>query len=133
MPDEDLEDTLEIPLPKRAQGQWGMGYMEPLTPQEQNKRNQDPLDVYHRILHEYSKKGFDSIDPADLSGRFRWYGLYTQRPEEDKRFMLRVRVTGGQLNSEQLVACADIADKYGKGVIDVTDRQNFQFHHIRIE
>ncbi|HEY8740897.1 MAG TPA: nitrite/sulfite reductase, partial [Candidatus Dormibacteraeota bacterium] len=141
MPDEDVLfeqggpvfEPVEIPLPKRAQGQWGLGYREPLTPQEQNKRNQDGLDVYDRIVNEYSVAGWDSIDPADLSGRFRWYGLYTQRPEEDKRFMMRVRVTGGQLNSEQLVACADIADRWGKGVIDVTDRQNFQFHNIRIE
>jgi sulfite reductase (ferredoxin) len=137
MPDEDVQfeqdAPLEIPRPKRAQGQWGLGYMEPLTPQEQNKRNQDGLDVYDRIVNEYSVKGWDAIDPADLSGRFRWYGLYTQRPEEDQRFMMRVRITGGQLNSEQLVACADIAERFGKGVIDVTDRQNFQFHHIRIE
>jgi len=107
--------------------------MEPLTAQEQNKRNQDGLDVHDRIVNRYSREGWDSIDPADLSGRFRWYGLYTQRPEEDHRFMMRVRVTGGQLNSEQVLACADIAERYGKGVIDVTDRQNFQFHHIRIE
>jgi sulfite reductase (ferredoxin) len=137
MPDEDvlfdIDAPLEVPRPKRAQGQWGLGYMEPLTPQEQNKRNQDGLDVYDRIVHHYSREGWDSIDPADLSGRFRWYGLYTQRPEEDHRFMMRVRVTGGQLNSEQLTACADIAERYGKGVIDITDRQNFQFHHVRIE
>ena len=124
---------LQIPRPARAQGQWGLGYREPLTPQEQNKRNQDGLDVYDRIVNVYAREGYDAIDPADLSGRFRWYGLYTQRPEEDKRFMMRVRVTGGQLNSEQLVACADIADRWGKGVVDVTDRQNFQFHNIRIE
>ncbi|GAC1334507.1 MAG: sulfite reductase SirA [Candidatus Dormibacteria bacterium] len=130
MPD---EDRLDIPRAKRAQGQWGLGYMEPLTPQEQNKRNQDGLDVHDRIVNHYSREGWDSIDPADLSGRFRWYGLYTQRPEEDHRFMMRVRVTGGQLNSEQVLACAAIAERYGKGVIDVTDRQNFQFHHVRIE
>jgi len=136
VPDEDIQfeqDSLEVPRPRRAQGQWGLGYSEPLTAQEQSKRNQDGLDVYDRIVHQYSRDGWDSIDPADLSGRFRWYGLYTQRPESDQRFMMRVRITGGQLNSEQLLACADIAEKYGKGVIDVTDRQNFQFHHIRIE
>jgi sulfite reductase (ferredoxin) len=137
MPDEDVLEELDapvvIPRPKRAQGQWGLGYMEPLTPQEQNKRNQDGLEVYDRILHQYAREGWDSIDPADLSGRFRWYGLYTQRPEEDHRFMMRVRVTGGQLNSQQLIACATIAERYGKGVVDVTDRQNLQFHNIRIE
>jgi sulfite reductase (ferredoxin) len=131
--EEYLESPLEVPKAKRAQGQWEMGYREPLTPQEQNKRNQDGLDVYHRIIHEYAVNGWDSIDPADLSGRFRWYGLYTQRPEEDKMFMMRIRVPGGALNAQQLQACADIARVWGGGVMDVTDRQNFQFHHIRIE
>ena len=56
-----LQDSpLEIPRPKRAQGQWGLGYLEPLTPQESNKRNQDGLDVYERIIHQYARGlGFD--------------------------------------------------------------------------
>src|SRR3979490_1305236 len=124
--EEEAESPLEVPRPKRAQGQWEMGYREPLTPQEQNKRNQDGLDVYHRIIHEYAVKGWDSIDPADLSGRFRWYGLYTQRPEEDKMFMMRIRVPGGALNAQQLQACADIARVWGGGVMDVTHRPEFQ-------
>jgi sulfite reductase (ferredoxin) len=124
---------LEIPRPKRAQGQWALGYLEPLTPQETNKRNQDGLDVYDRIVNKYAKEGWDTIDPADLTGRFRWYGLYTQRPEEDKMFMMRVRIPGGQLTAEQLDACASIARRWGKGVMDVTDRQNFQFHNLHIE
>jgi sulfite reductase (ferredoxin) len=128
-----LPDDVDIPVPKRAQGQWALGYREPLTPQEQNKRNQDGLDVYDRIVNVYAKQGFGSIDPADLSGRFRWYGLYTQRPEEDGKFMMRVRVPGGQLTAEQLDACSRIAERWGGGVLDVTDRQNFQFHHLRIE
>jgi sulfite reductase (ferredoxin) len=131
--EEYIESPLEIPRPKRAQAQWALGYREPQTPQEQNKRNQDGLDVYERIVNVYSKTGWDSIDPADLSGRFRWYGLYTQRPEEDKMFMMRVRIPGGQLTSEQLIACSEIARRWGMGVIDVTDRQNFQFHNLRIE
>ena len=111
-----LQDSpLEIPRPKRAQGQWALGYLEPLTPQESNKRNQDGLDVYDRIIHQYAKNGWDSIDPADLSGRFRWYGLYTQRPEEDKMFMMRVRMPGGQLTAPQVDVCAEIARRWGGG------------------
>jgi sulfite reductase (ferredoxin) len=131
--EEEVESALEVPRPKRAQGQWEMGYREPLTPQEQNKRNQDGLDVYERIINDYAVNGWDSIDPADLSGRFRWYGIYTQRPEEDKMFMMRVRVPGGQLTADQLGAVAAIARRWGGGVLDVTDRQNFQFHNLRIE
>ncbi|HYS03518.1 MAG TPA: nitrite/sulfite reductase [Candidatus Eisenbacteria bacterium] len=119
--------------PPRPEGQWALGYREPLTRQERVKRDQDGLDVYDRIVSVYAKSGFDSIDPADLQNRFRWWGLYTQLPEEEGRFMMRLRLPGGQLTADQVDACAAVARRYGQGVVDVTDRQNFQFHNFRIE
>ena len=67
------------PRPKRGEGQWALGYPEPLNKNEQSKKDDDPLNVRARIENIYSKRGFASIDPADLRGRFRWMGLYTQR------------------------------------------------------
>jgi sulfite reductase (ferredoxin) len=133
---------------KKGEGQWALGYREPLNKNEENKRNDDGLNVRQRILDIYSKYGFDSIDPADLRGRFRWYGLYTQRrpgidggktavlePEEldDRYFMLRVRIDGGQLDNRQLTTIADISRRYARGTADVTDRQNIQLHWVEIE
>jgi sulfite reductase (ferredoxin) len=133
---------------QRGEGQWALGYKEPLNKNEENKKNDDGLNVRQRIIDIYAKHGFDSIDPADLRGRFRWYGLYTQRrpgidggktavlePEEldDRYFMLRVRIDGGQLSSEQLRVLSDISVKYARGTADVTDRQNIQLHWIEIE
>jgi len=133
---------------KRGEGQWALGYREPLNKNEENKKNDDGLNVRQRIIDIYSQYGFDSIDPADLRGRFRWYGLYTQRkpgidggktavlePEEldDRYFMLRVRIDGGQLSYEQLSTIADISRRYARGTADVTDRQNIQLHWIEIE
>jgi sulfite reductase (ferredoxin) len=134
--------------PRRGEGQWALGYREPLNKNEENKKNDDGLNVRQRIIDVYSKQGFDSIDPADLRGRFRWFGLYTQRkpgidggktavlePEEldDRYFMLRVRIDGGQLNTEQVRVIADISRRYARGTADVTDRQNIQLHWIEIE
>ena len=133
---------------KKGEGQWALGYREPLNKNEENKRNDDGLNVRQRILDIYSKYGFDSIDPADLRGRFRWYGLYTQRrpgidggktavlePEEldDRYFMLRIRIDGGQLDNRQLRTIADISRRYARGTADVTDRQNIQLHWVEIE
>ncbi|MFG1710884.1 nitrite/sulfite reductase [Nonomuraea sp. M3C6] len=132
----------------RGEGQWALGYREPLNKNEENKKNDDGLNVRQRIIDIYSKRGFDSIDPADLRGRMRWYGLYTQRkpgidggktailePEEldDRYFMLRVRIDGGQLDLAQLRTIADISNDYGRGTADLTDRQNIQLHWIEIE
>ncbi len=133
---------------KRGEGQWALGYREPLNKNEENKRNDDGLNVRQRIIDVYSKYGFDSIDPADLRGRFRWYGLYTQRrpgidggktavlePEEldDRYFMLRIRIDGGQLSSDQLRVISYISRRYARGTADVTDRQNIQLHWVEIE
>jgi sulfite reductase (ferredoxin) len=132
----------------RGEGQWALGYREPLNKNEENKKNDDGLNVRQRIIDIYSKRGFDSIDPADLRGRMRWYGLYTQRkpgidggktavlePEEldDRYFMLRVRIDGGQLDLAQLRAIADISNDYARGTADITDRQNIQLHWVEIE
>ena len=132
----------------RGQGQWALGYREPLNANEQSKKDSHPLTVKQRILDIYSKQGFDSIDGADLRGRFRWYGLYTQRaqgiaggktailePEELEApyFMLRIRIDGGQMSAQQLRVIGEIATEFGRDVADVTDRQNIQLHWIRVE
>ncbi|MBJ7451670.1 MAG: nitrite/sulfite reductase [Blastococcus sp.] len=134
--------------PKRGEGQWALGYREPLNPNERMKKDSDGLDVRQRIIDIYSKNGFDSIDPGDLRGRMRWMGLYTQRaqgipggktavlePEEleDKYFMMRARIDSGQLSSDALRVIGGISTDFGRDVADVTDRQNVQYHWIRIE
>ena len=132
----------------RGQGQWALGYREPLNANEQSKKDSDPLTVKSRILDIYSQGGFDSIDGSDLRGRFRWYGLYTQRaqgipggktavlePEELEApyFMLRIRIDSGRLTNEQLRTIGELSTEYGRDVADITDRQNVQLHWIRIE
>ncbi|MFJ2822733.1 nitrite/sulfite reductase [Streptomyces toxytricini] len=132
----------------RGEGQWAVGHHTPLNGNEQFKKDDDGLNVRTRIETIYSKTGFDSIDPNDLRGRMRWWGLYTQRkpgidggktavlePEEldDKFFMLRVRIDGGRLTTEQLRVIGEISEEYARGTADLTDRQNVQYHWIRIE
>ena len=138
----------EIPRPKRGEGQWALGYTEPLNKNEQSKKDDDPLHVRERILHVYSKRGFDSIDPADLRGRFRWMGLYTQRKPgidggrtavldeeelDDRYFMLRVRSDGKLLSPATVRALGTIGVDFARDTADVTDRENIQYHWIRVE
>jgi len=134
--------------PKRGEGQWALGYTEPLNKNEQSKKDDNPLNVRARILNIYSKRGFASIDPADLRGRFRWMGLYTQRAPgfdggktamleeeelDDEFFMLRVRSDGELLDAAKLRALGSIGTDFARNTADITDRQNIQFHWIEIE
>ncbi|MEU8184379.1 nitrite/sulfite reductase [Micromonospora sp. NPDC049047] len=136
------------PRRPRGEGQWALGHREPLNPNERIKKDDDPLNVRARIETIYAHRGFASIDPQDLRGRFRWWGLYTQRKAgidggrtavlephelEDEFFMLRVRIDGGQLSLAQLRVIADISREFARDTADITDRQNIQYHWIRVE
>ena len=101
-----------------------------------------------RIEEVYAKEGFDSISDDDLHGRFRWWGLYTQRRPgidggrtaqletselEDSYFMMRVRTDGGAMTTEQLRVVAGISTELARDTADISDRQNIQYHWIRVE
>ncbi|WP_433578682.1 nitrite/sulfite reductase [Nocardia brasiliensis] len=136
------------PVRRRAEGQWALGYREPLNPNEQSKKDDNPLNVRARIENIYSKAGFDSIDKGDLRGRFRWWGLYTQREQgydgtwtgdenidllEAKYFMMRIRCDAGALNVEQLRTLGQISTEFGRDTADLSDRENVQYHWIEVE
>ncbi|MEJ5913041.1 nitrite/sulfite reductase [Pseudokineococcus sp. 1T1Z-3] len=139
------------PRPARAarpNGQWAVDGTAPLNHNEQFKQDDPALNVRRRVEEVYAREGFGSIEPDDLRGRLRWWGLYTQRRPgidggrtaqlephelEDEYFMLRVRVDGGALSTEQLRVVAGISVDFARGTADVSDRQNVQMHWIRIE
>ncbi|WP_146338750.1 nitrite/sulfite reductase [Nesterenkonia sp. NBAIMH1] len=136
------------PRQKKPNGQWKVDGQEPLNHNEEFKQEDDGLNVRQRIEEIYSKQGFASIDPDDLRGRFRWWGLYTQRrpgvppgahnslpPEEvdDEYFMLRIRLDGGALTTDQLRLIGELSRDFGRSTADITDRQNVQLHWVRVE
>ncbi|MGV0044899.1 nitrite/sulfite reductase [Mycobacterium colombiense] len=132
----------------RNEGQWALGNREPLNPNEEMKQAGAPLDVRERIETVYAQNGFDSIDKSDLRGRFRWWGLYTQREQgydgtftgddnaellEAKYFMMRVRCDGGALSAAALRTVGQISTEFGRDTADITDRENVQYHWIEVE
>ncbi|MGA7135290.1 MAG: nitrite/sulfite reductase [Mycobacterium sp.] len=140
--------TSPRPTKGRSEGQWALGYREPLNPNEQLKKDDDALNVRDRIVNQYAKTGFDSIDKNDLRGRMRWAGLYTQREQgydgtftgdenidllEANYFMMRVRCDGGALSTAALRTLGQISIEFARDTADISDRENVQYHWIRIE
>ncbi len=132
----------------RNDGQWALGHTEALNPNEEFKKVENSLDVRARVENIYAKEGFASIDKTDLRGRLRWWGLYTQRKEgydgtftgeenvdliEAPYFMLRVRSDGGVLSTTALRTLGTISTEFARDTADISDRQNIQYHWIRIE
>ncbi|WP_288751182.1 nitrite/sulfite reductase [uncultured Corynebacterium sp.] len=135
------------PRAKKPQGQWLIDGTAPLNHDEEIKQASPVLDVKQRVIDTYSKGGFDSIDREDLYPRFKWLGLYTQRKQnlggeftgednkvlEDKYFMMRIRFDGGICSTAQARAVGKLSRDYARSTVDLTDRQNIQFHWVRIE
>ncbi|MCA5892573.1 nitrite/sulfite reductase [Isoptericola sp. NEAU-Y5] len=137
--------------PSRAgkpNGQWKVDGTTPLNRNEEVKQEGPPLAVRERIETIYAHQGFDSIADDDLHGRFRWWGLYTQRKQgidggrtatlephelEDRYFMLRVRSDGQALTPAALRVLGGISTDFARGSADITDRQNIQYHWVEIE
>jgi sulfite reductase (ferredoxin) len=111
---------------------------------ERLKREKNPWE-HLAELRDYARRGFHAI-PAEWIGTYlRWWGVYTQgdgagvlggqngEGRAAPYFMARVRVTNGLLTARQLRAIADAAERYARGVADITVRQNIQFHWIEAE
>lgn len=95
------------------------------------KMEKDGLDVIRTIIEKYSKEGYDSITEDDMN-RFKWAGVYEQKPR-DGHFMMRVRINSGIMTTAQARMLASIGRDYGRGLIDVTTRQAIQYHWLKVE
>ncbi len=111
---------------------------------ERLKRELNPWEHWEEILR-FAREGYEAVPPEWLNTYFRWWGVYTQgdgvgvvggKGGEGKAvpyFMVRIRIPNGFLLSHQLRTLADLAERYARGIADLTVRQNVQLHWVRIE
>ena len=48
-------------------------------------------------------------------------------------FMVRIRVPNGLLRTSQLRTIAEVTQRYARGTVDLTVRQNVQLHWVTVE
>lgn len=101
------------------------------NPVEDLKAAKDGLEVLNDI-HRYARDGYQAIEPDDFT-RFKWYGLYEQKPKGGGYFMMRMKIHGGHYTAAQLREIGRITNQYARGFGDITTRQTFQLHWLRIE
>lgn len=111
---------------------------------ERLKRELNPWEAYSEIVR-FAREGYSAIPAEWLNTYFRWWGVYTQgdgvgvvggKGGEGRAvpyFMVRIRLPNGILFSHQLRTIADVAERYARGVGDITVRENIQLHWVRIE
>ena len=110
---------------------------------ERLKREKNPWDAIEEI-RAFARDGRGSI-PETWNLYFKWWGIYTQgdglgvtggRGGEGKAteyFMMRVGVPNGILRPDQARVLAEIARRHAKNLVDITVRQNLQFHWLTVE
>jgi sulfite reductase (ferredoxin) len=111
---------------------------------ERLKSEQNPWEA-HAEIDRFAREGWDSVPPEWLGTYFRWWGIYTQgdgvgavggkggEGKAVRHFMVRIRIPNGIIESSQLRTIADLAERHGRGVADITVRQNFQLHWVTLE
>lgn len=97
---------------------------------EKYKAEKDGFDILDEI-ETIASNGYEKISPGDAE-RLKWIGTFL-RKRTPGYFMMRIRITGGRSTAKQLYALAELAEKLGNGVLDVTTRQQIELRAIKIE
>jgi sulfite reductase (ferredoxin) len=111
---------------------------------ERLKRELNPWEA-HAEIERFAREGWDSVPAEWLGTYFRWWGIYTQgdgvgaiggkggEGKAVRHFMVRIRIPNGVIASSQLRTIADLAEWHGRGIADITVRQNVQLHWVTLE
>lgn len=121
-------------------------WRKPTNPFERLKLASDPMKTVVNLnsLKEYSEKSGrtqeefkaweESIgDDAEVDQRFKWAGLFHRRKGHYGRYMMRLKLPGGVISSEQMRYLAEVVQNCGDdGCADITTRQNIQMRGIQL-
>ncbi len=73
-------------------------------------------------------------DGDEIDHRLKWAGLFHRRKGHYGRFMMRLKLPGGLVSSEQMKYLASLVQSYGDdGCADITTRQNIQMRGIQLK
>ena len=96
-------------------------------------------------IKDMARQGRAAVTPEWAGTYLRSWGIYTQgdgvgviggkggEGKSTEYFMVRIRIPNGLLTSAQTRAIADLADRHGRGIADITVRQNIQLHWVTVE
>ena len=95
---------------------------------ENIKKEKDGMDVLADIFF-YAVFG-EFVSPGDLE-RFKWYGIYAQ-DEKQKHFILRVPLSMGELNLNQIKILSFISKEFSDNSLLFLDEQKVEFRNLKI-
>ncbi len=96
---------------------------------ERIKSEKDGLDIVEDVPR-LALDGWEAIDEGNRE-RLKWAGVFFRR-QTPGRFMMRVRMSNGHTNAEQIRTLAEITRDVGAAFVDVTTRQQIQLRGFEI-
>jgi sulfite reductase beta subunit-like hemoprotein len=90
--------------------------------------NEAEIDEFVTMVGKYER---GEITPDQWRAYRLVRGTYGQRQMEDAQ-MLRVKIPQGLLTGNQLLALAEVGERYSRGFGHITTRQNVQFHFVKL-
>lgn len=85
----------------------------------------EDLKEFHEMTQKFYKKEINVVQYKGFSGGF---GSYAQRGGEAS--MLRLRLTGGEVNKDELSFIADSIEKYNISLVHLTTCESIQLHNL---
>lgn len=103
--------------------------VDELSKEEMIKYERNGLDCWDDLMAQAAKGEF--AEGGDLF-RFKFYGLFHVKPAQNS-YMLRARIPAGHMTADQFRGMAEVAEDWGGGFCDVTNRNNLQIREIQPE
>ena len=97
---------------------------------EQVKELKKPEEAFDK-LQEYAQNGYASIPDEDKKYFLKCFGIY-DRPATPEKFMIKLRIPGGYLNSTQAREIGECALLFGQDYIDLTTRSQCELRYLDI-
>jgi ferredoxin-nitrite reductase len=96
---------------------------------EKIKELKTPLSVYER-LDEICSSNLEDLADEDSSYFLKCFGAFLKK---DGKFMMRIRIPGGQLSCTQAAKLGEVSRIFGNDYIDITTRQQIELRYIELQ
>lgn len=104
---------------------------DPRNAIEKMKAERNGLDLLPE-LPRLAQTPWTEIPKPDLESRLKWLGVFF-RKRTPGQFMMRIRMTNGRTNAAQFRAMADLAERLGNGVVEITTRQQMELRAVQVK
>ncbi len=98
------------------------------------KKELHPFDPkFKERMKKYFEDGnWENIPEDDRDVRLKWYGIF-YRKATPGYFMIRIRIPNGRLTYEQAKVIAHLSEKFCRGEVEITSRQQIQIRWIELK